>query len=117
LGPLPDLEGVDWRPRTQETWEAWRLDPATQMWSPADRAYALDAIVLHNQATNPSSVKEVRLRMDGLGLTPKGKRDLRWRVVENQEPAEAVPIGLSRARRRRLLEKTTTGRTGRGRKN
>jgi hypothetical protein len=42
----------------------------------------------------------IRVRMNGLGLTPKGKRDLRWRV------AELVDLPARRARRRRHLEAT-----------
>jgi hypothetical protein len=56
-------------------------------WSPSDVAYALDAILLYDGMT-ASNANEVRLRMDGLGLTPKGKRDLRWRVGGAAEPAK-----------------------------
>ena len=104
---LPELpergDGEAWSAMTQATWEAWRRDPVTAQYSPADIAYALDAIRLYDRMT-PRSANEVRLRMDGLGLTPKGKRDLRWRVVE--EPGEVVPLravdSRSADRRRRL---------------
>jgi hypothetical protein len=33
---------------------------------------------------------EIRIRMDGLGLTPKGKRDLRFRVAEEVPAVAAV---------------------------
>jgi hypothetical protein len=104
LPPLPERAGdEDWSPMTVATWEAWRCDPVTAQYTPADIAYALDTIRLYDAMT-PSSANEVRLRMDGLGLTPKGKKDLRWRVVE---PADDAPRrrGASRSgvdRRARL---------------
>jgi hypothetical protein len=86
LPDLPLLVEGEWSERTRLTWEAWRSDPVTAQWSPADVAHAIDTICLHNAMT-PSSANEIRLRMDGLGLTPKGKRDLRWRVGGEAAPA------------------------------
>lgn len=93
LGPLeapvlPELPEGEWTEATKATWAAWRVDPVTAQWSPADVAHAMDTIRLHNAMT-ASSANEVRLRMDGLGLTPKGKRDLRWRISED---AVAAPV-------------------------
>jgi hypothetical protein len=82
LPELPELGGdEDWKPMTRISWAAWRTDPVTQMYSPSDIQYALDAIRLYDAMTQ-STANEVRLRMDALGLTPKGKKDLRWRVME-----------------------------------
>lgn len=74
-------------------WDAWRSDPVTAQWSPGDVAYALETIRLHAADPGGKRANEVRLRMDGLGLTPKGKRDLRWRVV-----VESVPVPRRKAR-------------------
>lgn len=91
---LPELparaEGEEWSARARLAWSAWRADPVTSQYAPADVAYALDAIYLY-EAMTPSTASEVRLRMDGLGLTPKGKRDLRWRVSEEAESKPAKP--------------------------
>jgi hypothetical protein len=77
-----------WPPITRAVWNAWRRDPVTAQWSVSDIAYALDAIRLHAVMT-PATASEVRLRMDALGLTPKGKRDLRWRLAEPESAAPA----------------------------
>src|SRR3954465_15476259 len=77
---LPELPEGEWRPETVAMWEAWRSDPVSAEGSPADVAFALDTIRLHNVMENATGANEVRLRMDSLGLTPKGKRDLRWRI-------------------------------------
>jgi hypothetical protein len=75
---LPPLDPAhEWHPRTTAQWEAWRADPASGMFGPAEVV----------------SAAELRLRMDGLGLTAKGKRDLRWRTGGEQEAAKAeVPL-------------------------
>lgn len=99
LGPLedpvvPDLPAdVIWRGETRLAWAAWWSDPVSAQWSPADVAYAGDTIRLHNDWLR-SQMGELRQRMDALGLTPKGKKDLRWRIVDEtvrrEEPASTV---------------------------
>jgi hypothetical protein len=101
LPELPELVDDQWSPNTVATWEAWRSDSVTALWTPADVAYAMDTIMLHNVMT-PTSASEVRLRMDALGLTPKGKRDLRWRPAQ-VEPAAAEVRRLPQARRLRAV--------------
>lgn len=95
--PFKDDDGkpIPWPARTKAVWKAWRADPVTSQYSPSDVEYALDAIALH--AKSPGS-NEIRLRMDALGLTPKGKRDLRWRVPDQ---AVAGPSRKPSARRKR----------------
>lgn len=93
LPELPELVDDEWRLATRMAWGAWRADPVTAQYSVADVSYALDTIALHNAMT-PSSANEVRLRMDALGLTPKGKRDLRWRVKRDAAVAEQ-PAGVT----------------------
>ena len=93
LAELPETED-GWRPETVAMFEAWRSDPVSALWSPADVAFAMDTLLLHNEMT-ASGASEIRLRMDSLGLTPKGKRDLRWRIVE-VEQAEEKPVKQER---------------------
>ena len=92
-----------WPAATRAVWAAWRRDPVTSQYSEADIAYALDTIRLH-AVMKPTTAGEVRLRMDALGLTPKGKRDLRWRIErsEDEQPKSASRRGASRDRRARL---------------
>jgi hypothetical protein len=69
LSPIGPREG-GWSRATKAMWDAWRQDPASAQWSPADVAYARDTIERFERCA-PSH--ELRLRMDGLGLTPKGQ--------------------------------------------
>lgn len=108
LPDLPELFEESWRADTAATWKAWQEDPVTAMYGPADIAYALDTIRLH-QAMTPSTANEVRLRMDALGLTPKGKKDLRWRLPNDpaalEEASKSAPANKgSKDRRKRLSE-------------
>jgi hypothetical protein len=84
------LVTVPWSNRTEAAWAVWSTDPVTQMYSPADIVAALELALLFEGMT-VSNANEVRLRMDGLGLTPKGKKDLRWRVMDTGAAAPAPP--------------------------
>jgi hypothetical protein len=83
-----------WHPRTVAAWTAWRQDPATTQYGPAEiaaaveLAWVMDDMVRSGQAT---LVTAVQRRMDTLGLTAKGKRDLRWRPPTEQPAAAAAP--------------------------
>lgn len=84
LGP----ESGDWSANARRAWRAWRRDPVTTQWGPADVQYARELARMYDDL--PAS--EQRLRLDGLGLSPKGKRDLRWRTpAEVKTIAEQVP--------------------------
>lgn len=96
----PKAKRGQWHPRTIALWNAWREDPVTASYGPADLAAVIELAYLADEfATggNPElkfqrvSASELRLRMDGLGLTPKGKRDLRVRIVS--ESTAASPAG------------------------
>lgn len=107
LPALPRRKGA-WSVRAQATWKAWREDPASGQYSPADVAYAIDTAHLVDafaRAPTVALAAEIRQRMDGLGLTPKGRRSLRWRLVD-EEPADASghapPSRHTQNRRRRL---------------
>ncbi len=114
---LPTLTSVEkgrkWDARTRRAWEAWRQDAATSMYGPAEvaaaieLAYLFDDFVVYGPA---SAAPELRLRMDGLGLTPKGKRDLRWRVVDEELVVEAPTIDDEIAARRREREERRSAR-------
>src|SRR3954451_12612547 len=77
---LPELEDTDervWTQRQRMLWEVWAWSAEATQWNPADVLYALDLLVMMDN-TPVTLVAEVRIRMTCLGLSPKGKRDLRW---------------------------------------
>lgn len=100
---LPDVEG-EWGHHATATWLAWQQDRATTQWGPAEIAFAIETLYLIDQLSRRTSATlaaEIRQRMDGLGLTPKGKRDLRWRVPEQTE-AEVVELSTPQRRERNV---------------
>jgi hypothetical protein len=86
LPDLPPLGGRrKWSTRTLASWDAWRVDPATALYGPAEIAAAVElAYVMESMVRGEENAAEVRLRADGLGLTAKGKRDLRWRAPDGE---------------------------------
>ncbi len=84
---LPEADEA-WSENAKRAWEAWRSDAVTSQYGPADRHAIWELARKYDEwASN-----EQRLRMDNLGLTPKGKRDLRWRT-----PAEVATIAKQAA--------------------
>lgn len=81
--PLLPAAPKDWSPRMQRFWAAWRQDPITTQYGHADLAAIWDLAENFENLSEPTQTN----RMDRLGLTPKGKRDLRWRT-----PAEVATI-------------------------
>jgi hypothetical protein len=69
------------------------------MYGPSDIQGAIDLLYLYEEMVQQGGVnrnKEVRQMRDGLGLSEKGKRDLRWRV---SDAAPAVPAKRKPAER------------------
>lgn len=102
---IPDLPAdQDYTHHAEATWLAWQQDRATTQWGPSEIAFARETIYLidslHRKVSSVLAA-EIRQRMDGLGLTPKGKRDLRWRVPEKTE-AEVVDLPTPEQRERKV---------------
>lgn len=86
---LPELDdlGDEWPAASRMLWDAWRDDPVTQTWNASDIALAVDTIMLH--AADPvTRAGEIRIRIDNLALSPKGRRDARLLLPEDDDPAD-----------------------------
>lgn len=83
-----------WSEAAKRLWAAWRADPVTAQYGPADKAAVWELARLFDDL----APNEQRLRMDGLGLTPKGKRDLRWRTPAEVETAARQGAKVQRLR-------------------
>jgi hypothetical protein len=63
------------------------------MYGPAEVQLAVDLAYVYEQwVQEPTAAlaAEIRQRQDGLGLSPKGKQDRRWRVTAAAEEREAT---------------------------
>lgn len=94
--PARQPDGEPWNPMAKAAWEAWRADPVSRTWGKADIDYALDTLLLYWKFERNAA--EIRLRWDTLGMTPKGRRDLRLRLP--QETASEVRSEANRQRRK-----------------
>lgn len=91
--PILPEENDEWSARVKRLWRAWRDDPVTSQYGAADLAAVWD---LAEEFVGLSENTQTG-RMDRLGLTPKGKRDLRWRT-----PNEVATHAKQGAQVRRL---------------
>lgn len=107
---LPEVDGLC--PRAQALYDAWRADPVTSTFGPSEVAAAVELARLHDEFESGGdpelkfqrvSPSELRLRMDGLGLTLKGKRDLRVRLVSVSAEVETERPGAE-VRRLRAVD-------------
>lgn len=95
--PMPD--GA-WSARSIAAWSSWWSDPAATQWTESqfDEVVVLLALTEEFWQGNYTRANEMRLRSDGLGLTQKGKRDLRWRIGEGEAPPKPKPAAKRRSR-------------------
>lgn len=91
-----------WSARTRAAWSRWRADPVTGQYGPAEIQAALDLAYIYEDWVRGrmSLIGEIRQYQDRLGLNPKGKRDLRWRIPQG-ESAEAEQPATPRRKKRR----------------
>ena len=88
---LPELPKGEWRPRTLALWKSMQADPVTQTFTDCEIAQAVEVAYMFELAIEKDGARllgEFRQWMNMLGFTPKGKRDLRYRVVAS----EARPV-------------------------
>lgn len=89
---LPPLPKGEWSTRTKRAWNAWRSSWVTAAYGPDEITMAIELAYLFEamvQDTDYKSAGEVRQWLDRLGLTLKGKRDLRLRLEESEIPTSA----------------------------
>ncbi len=85
------------------TWRTWFGSWFAAHWTPEDVPGLTIVILLWDQVNRGEYQRsaELRLQMDGYGITPKGQTDRRWEKPAPSAP-EKKPSGSSADRRRRL---------------
>lgn len=108
-----------WSPRSRALWKGIREDPVSAVYGPVELAVLREFMEMFEEYARGrwTLVGDVRRGMDGLGLTPKGKRDLRWRSPTEPKPELAgVPagdeVGAARERRDRRVVAVDPAATG-----
>jgi hypothetical protein len=111
--PLTPPQKRSWVPfgaAARRKWSEWRLDPVTTYWTRGDVSFALSTLELYDVEDWTIHAAEIRLREDRLALSPKGKRDQRFRIlfgVGKEATRERTPGDvnvISMDERRKALE-------------
>jgi hypothetical protein len=101
---LPKTKGVTWSARTKRLYKGWRADPVTATYGENEIAQVIElAYLQHHWEETGTGAAEIRQRMDGLGLTPKGKRDLRFGQGVLRRPTQPAAAPSRRGTSRRRL--------------
>lgn len=96
---MPAAPKGGWRAATRRAWSCWWADGAASLWGPAEVELLETLVRAYDRFARGdlSVLSELRLRQDALGLTPKGKQQLRWRRGEGE--AVETAAGSKRSRR------------------
>lgn len=97
---LPKLKGVRWLKTTREWWMTIWASPMATQWQEADVPGLVEMAMFRQQMFETDRLEErlkladqVQKRGDKYGLTPKGRKDLRWVVTEEDaESAGVTPL-------------------------
>lgn len=84
--PMPELE----TDHARYTWGLWWSSPMAHMWTEADWPALQRLIVMIDSGREKAN--EIRLQEERFGLSPKGRRDLRWVLPVEEETA--APKGV-----------------------
>ena len=99
-GPRPRLPRVKGGllAATKTAWDVWWRSPMAHRWHPAQWCQLERLIALSDQLTrqlyrgemSSPLAKEIRALEDGLGISEKGRRNLRWHLPEEEDPDAPV---------------------------
>ncbi len=96
---------------THEWWRGIWRSPVARMWTPWDVPALHELAILRDRLLvdgKASLAVEVRLRSDSYGLTPKGRQQRRWLVVDDlgaDQDLDQIAEQRRKAKRRRALAK------------
>lgn len=91
---LPKVQGVRWLKSTKDWWATIWRSPMASQWQESD-VFGLVELAVMRQAFFEGDLRladKITAKSDKFGLTPKGRKDLRWIVTEEDaESAGAKP--------------------------
>jgi hypothetical protein len=81
------------KPASRRAWRTWFCAWFAAWWTPDDLPGLETVILLFDQVQRGEyhRAAELRLEMDGYGITPKGQQQLRWKRPEPKKPESEVP--------------------------
>lgn len=122
-GPRPTLPRIagGLAASSKKTWDRWWSSPMAHLWTEGQWEQLVRAIAIEDQTARllragdlrglSSLLAELRHLEDNLGISEKGRRDLRWRLPTDQD-AEVVPIDQAPTKRKlRAVDPNAVART------
>ena len=111
-GPIPELpSGIRWTKSARAWWATiWRTAMASQ-WNEGDVPALVELAMLRQKmmAGEFNLAGVVEKRSDKFGLTPKGRRDLRWVITDQDKERAGVPDEQPVVRRLRAVDPALAG--------
>lgn len=99
--PLPDAPSLPrptpkggWGVQAKRAWKLWWGDPVVHMWSESDAESVEELVMMVHEfyeSPSASALTQIRLIKKSLGLSPDGRKDLRWQYADEVE-AEVTPL-------------------------
>lgn len=103
--PLPRIKGLRWLKDTRDWWSTIWASPMATQWQDADVPGLVDLAVCRQQREEMKTANRIGEQMklaqyierreDKFGLTPKGRRDLRWVITEEDAQSAGVERPLA----------------------
>jgi hypothetical protein len=103
-GPVPRLsKSLGLSKATHEWWRAIWHTPMALMWHSKDEPALIELALLRDRFLDGKTglAPEIRLRSNAFGLTPAGREQRRWLIVDEVEQRADHPDELETKRKRR----------------
>lgn len=100
---IPPLQ-AEWRKHTKDWWKTIWASPMASQWQDAD-VYGLAELALLREKMldgELSVTAQVTAKADKFGLTPKGRKDLRWVITDEDAESAGLASVADISNRRRL---------------
>jgi hypothetical protein len=91
-GPPPG----GWPDASKTAWKSWWSDPVSMLWQPGEVELVRQLVFLHasiERQPSAAQLSEFRLRVDQLGLSAKGRRDMGIKVDQDGATTVQSPRG------------------------
>lgn len=98
---LPAVKGFRWLKSTKDWWAAIWKSPMASQWQESD-VFGLVELAMLRQSFLEGDLRlaeKITVKSDKFGLTPKGRKDLRWVVTDEDAESAGVDRPLAVVRR------------------
>ena len=93
--PLPAVKNIRWKKADKDWWATIWRSPMASQWQESEVFGLVDLAVLRHEFLEGDLrlAEKITAKSDKFGLTPKGRKDLRWVITD--EDAESAGVDKS----------------------